>query len=270
MNNRELQRNVINAVLRLMETRQGEQFTDFNEPDKIERRKKAVDLRVKGRHSEYVLEHTLIESFPEQILDNKQPKRLLDPIIKKLNGTLPGPGSYQLIVETCAVKGAKNGEKIRIALIDWIRNKTPGLKMGVPPHHFIKATPQGVPFEVMLRCIPGTNGRFRIRYLTPENLKKKRCARIRRALDQKLPKLQAAKEDGAISVLVLESNDISLGCPEEIAGTVIREISNRRKDVLDEIYLIETDIQSRCIWVLQEKSKFFIDIEDRGSHYIEL
>jgi hypothetical protein len=74
-----------------MEKRKDDKLSIIGIPDERERHKKASDLIVRGISREYVIEHTQIESFSQQIEDNHQFVDLFGPIEKELTGTLPGP-----------------------------------------------------------------------------------------------------------------------------------------------------------------------------------
>ena len=71
------------------------------------------------------------------------------------------------------------------------------------------------------------------------------------------------------SILVLESNDISLGNHIDIADAVTKELSQRGDDVPDEVYLVETDGEPWTVWILKEGEKSFLDVPNAGPHYIE-
>ena len=185
---------------------------------------------------------------------------------------MPTPGHYKLVVAPGAVDGATDGETIQMKLEAWVRYKAPALQIGSPstaPNHYVREIPPGVPFEVTLYRWPGLDGKFFISRFVPNELEKKRCKRIRSALEAKCPKLKEARGNHKSSILVLESNDISLGNHIDIADAVIKELSKRRDDIPDEVYLVETDIEPWTVWVLKEGPKLFFDVPDAGPHYIE-
>lgn len=270
MGTREHEREVCDAVIRLMESRRGEPLFKVGVPEEEEHQRKAVDLRVRGMSSEFVLEHTRVESLPRQIADDHRFQKLLGPLEASLTGRLPTPGHYVLVVASGAVEGAKDGERIRDALAAWVCKKAPALQVGSPstaPNHYVREVPAGVPFEVTLYRWPGLQGKFMVARSVPNHLEDKRRVRIRRALEAKCPKLHTARGDGQTSVLVFESNDLALANHAVIAEIVVKELS-RRDDIPDEVYLVETEIKPRVVWVFKEGPHLFPDIPDAGPHYV--
>lgn len=268
----EHEQKVCEAVIRVMAMRKGEEWSILDRPEISERRKKAVELIFRLGTSEYALEHTRIESFPEQLVDNHQLTELLRPLQMRLDGTMPLPGSYWLNVHVRAVRGAKKGSEIRDALEGWIRQNAPGLALGSPataPRHFVRERPPGVPFEVSLYRWPGLDGRLFIGQFSPEKLEDLRRQRIRSALAAKCPKLLAAKDRSRISVLVFESSDIALANPVLIGKALIEELSLRQGDVPDEVYLVGTELKEAWVaWVLKEGSHEFPHVPREGPYYV--
>jgi len=198
---------------------------------------------------------------------------LLKPLKDELTGTLPLPGHYTLSVAPRSVNGVKYSESfnIRESLKSWIKSKAPNLLIGSPstaPKHFIREIPPGVPFEVKLYRWPRRDGQFFISRSEPDELEKQRRLRIRRALDDKCPKLQKERGNDRISVLILESDDMALANHAVIAQAVILELSDRKVDLPDEVYLIETEIKPWEVWILKEGNNLFPDIEDAGPHHV--
>jgi hypothetical protein len=231
--------------------------TDY--PDEKERNTPAVDMLIECSGVEIVLEHTKIESYSEQIADGCRIKKLLGPIKSKLEGQLPLPGHYVLSTAIGAVKGAKQSKLIRERIIEWIEEKAPLLKIGSPdvaPEHYIREKPTGVPFEVTLCRWPGRDGKFSLGLFAPEALEDMREKRISKALEEKCPKLCKAKGSNRISILLLESDDISLANPFLISRALVKEIASR-PDVPDEIYLVETEIKPWLVSVLKEVATLF-------------
>ncbi len=242
-------------------------------PDKEKRNSApSVDRIIECPGLEIVLEHTLIESYPEQISDSKRVDKLLGPLRTKLTGQLPKPGHYELSIDVGAVKGAKDTKNIQTALIKWIKEKAPILRVGSPnvsPSHYIREEPLGVPFQVTLYRWPRRDGEFWISVNAPEDLKKQKRHRIRKALDDKCPKLYNTKGNVRISILLLESDDMFLANCCDTAKALANELKGR-DDAPDEVYLVDTEIVMKewVVWVLKEGTKLFQDIENPGPYYL--
>ncbi len=259
------------TVVHFIAKRKNLTITEICYPDKAKKNNEpSVDRLIKCSGIEIVLEHTLIESYPEQIADRKRVSNILGPLQTELAGQLPTPGHYNLLINVGVVKGVKNSRRIRSALTNWIKAKAPFLQVGSPnvaPCHYIREKPPGVPFEVTLYRFPGRDGELWTKLLASNDLDAKRKERIRKALDDKCPKLYDAKGNMRFSILLLESDDIFLANCCEIAKAVSEEFNDRDK-APDEVYLLETEVKPWAVWVLKEEDRLFNDIENSGPYYL--
>jgi len=73
----------------------------------------------------------------------------------------------------------------------------------------------------------------------PPDLEHLRKVRLRKALNDKSPKLHAAKRPGTRTVLILENNDIAL-TNESVVSEVIKELSCEVPYMPDDIFLVGT------------------------------
>jgi hypothetical protein len=255
------------TAMRFVEKRRNEVFSDVEMPDEMERERQAVDLAFQSTYGKFVMEHTQIESFPEQILDGIRLINILSPLEARLQNTLPVPGHYQLAIEVGALKRVKDAERLRQFLTDWIIKTAPLLKTHPISDRCIKETPPGVPFPVLLCRYPGLDGRFILCRYSPKELEKERRVRLDKAINDKCPKLHGAKGE-ATSILVLESDDIALANHDLIAEAVKDQF--REEDLLpDEIYLVETEEEPWLITVLKEGAEWFPKVSNAGPHKAE-
>jgi len=265
---------VCNTIIHFISKRKNLIIHKICYPDKEKKENTpTVDRIIKCAAVEIVLEHTLIESYPEQITDRKRVAKLLGPLRTEVAGQLPKPGHYELSIDVGAVTGAKNAERIQKALIKWIKKKGPLLYIGSPnvaPAHYIREKPDGVPFQVTLYRWPRRDGEFWISVNAPEDLEKHRRERIRKALEDKCPKLCKARGDKRISILLLESDDLYLSNCCDTADAVVDELKGR-DDTPDEVYLVETEIEIKqsVVWVLKAGTNLFRDIENPGPYYLD-
>ena len=77
-----------------------------------------------------------------------------------------------------------------------------------------------------------------------------RAERLRKALSDKCPKLERCKDEGARTVLVLESDDIAL-TNQLLVRMRLAELVSERSDLPDEIYLVETEIRSWAVYPMK-------------------
>jgi len=267
----EHEKHIYEAVVNFIGRRKNIVIEHVDYPDEKERNAKAVDVLLKSSSGEIVLEHTRIESYPKQIEDWSQVRRLLKPLEGILKKKLPMPGHYELAIDVWGTKGAKRKDSIQKDLIKWIKDTAPSLKLGSPetaPFHSKKAKPNGVPFEVTLYRWPGNDGKFRVVLNAPDELADKRRERIRKALEEKCPKLQKAKGDKRTSILIFELDDISLGSHVSVGECLMEELP-LRDDPPDEIYLVRTELEQWELWILKEGANLFRYVKNFGPHYLD-
>jgi len=111
------EKRVCEAVISIIEKRKNVLVDKIEYPDEQERNEQAVDMLLKWSSGEIALEHTRIESYPQQIEDWSQIRKLLRPLEAMLAGKLPDPGHYELSVDVGATKGAKHTKVIQKALV---------------------------------------------------------------------------------------------------------------------------------------------------------
>ena len=258
---------VCDAVVRCIEKRTGDSRTKFRRPEK-DGAGPPVDFRVPLGAREYAIEHTQIEATADFIRAGKKYKHLLGTLIDELSGTLPGPAFYAVHFPFDTHLGVKEADlaRIRRDFMDWIREKAQCLyennrerlkQKHRSPRYLdrIEAEPPGFcyPVSLWVRAAHSASERGALRHarLAPDHteLEALRAKRLRKALSNKCPKLQRCKEDGARTVLVLESNDIAL-TNHVLVGQCLAALSSDHADLPDEIYLVETDMDPwtvRCM-----------------------
>jgi len=99
----------------------------------------------------------------------------------------------------------------------------------------------------------------------PEDLEKKRTARIKQALDTKCPKLFKAKSNhgNGRSVLIFESNDIAISNAIAIGTAFAESVLERLHDKPDEVFLVESGV----VWVLKDGEEIFPYVNRAGPYY---
>jgi hypothetical protein len=241
---------VCHAVVRLIAQRDGGPAIVTDRPDKTERQRQAVEMLFESPTARYAMEHTRIESFPGQIVDGVMFSRLLEPLEKELTGRLPG--RYSLTVGVGATDGirASDQQRIRELVKRWIMSKAESLDTR-GAGSVVTEQPPGVPFAITLlrSSLPGS--RMVISRSWPDALEEQRLKRVQTALARKCPKLAEYKAENRQTVLVLESDDIGLGCHGAIREAVAKAVVSR-DDVPDRIFLAETETRPWFVWALKE------------------
>lgn len=214
---------------------------------------------------EHAIEHTQIEAIPGLIRAGEGYRQLIEPITDEVSGTLPGPAVYALHfpIDTHLEVKRADLDRMRRDLIAWIRGKAHCLyernrdrleREHTSPRYLdsVEAKPPGFPYPVRLwvraACSGSKRGVLRLARLGLDNEELEGCRadRLREALRRKCPKLQRCKVDGARTVLVLESDDIAL-TNHTLVGECLIALLRERTDLPDEIYLVETEVQSWAV-----------------------
>ena len=84
------ERRLCDAVARFLAQRQGEAIAQVQELDTVVRNRQAVEAIYSTPSVRFALEHTRVESFPDQIALGKQFVQLLGPLERELGPRLPG------------------------------------------------------------------------------------------------------------------------------------------------------------------------------------
>ena len=225
-----------------------------------------VDLRLRlGNH-----EHTLVEPFENHIKTGVVFREIIAHIRANTGDVLPGTPYYELHVPIDFRLPNRKAERQKALsnLVDWLvagarttdeRNSGPRLSrrspyrsddriQGTPPHFLCEIELLRWPDATLMRRRPGFLG---MKLVCPDGLEDRRRRRLDRAFSKKCPKLQQCKEDGARTVLVLESDDIAL-TSFDLIGNQLSAVLAERRDVPDDIFLVQTDTDPWWVWLMKQ------------------
>ena len=219
-------------------------------PDVEIRQAKAVEFRGVDDVGEVVVEHTRIESYDSQIDDRMAASK----IFPKFGPEIPDrweAGYMRLSVAPGEMARVRYRDRKRVAEIHtgWVAGKIddvppphrPGLSGVVWGEHpevsFRWALWQALSFDAA--GLIGPNARVvQISFAKPANLEELRVARLRRALDEKVPKLLEAAGDSCRSILVIEDRDTVLSAPAYVSKAL--EVASEGRQLPDVIYVLDT------------------------------
>ncbi len=265
------------AVINVLEQRTGQTRADIRLPEK-DGWGPPVELRLKLGTQEYAIEHTQIEAFERQIATGVSLEEFIEPVNRELAGVLPGPALYEIIFPVDPSLGLKKSglKQIQKNLIEWVhenarllhgkihervRGKTTGELARRDLIEHIKKKLPSFPYEIALNCSinrpfseqePGILGAKR---WAPDDkdLESYRAKRLLQALSRKSPKLQRCKQEGARTVLVLESEDIAFTSYNLVGLALddLREEFTKELQFPDEIYFVETYTDSWIVWPMK-------------------
>ena len=248
---------VCDAVVRTLEKWTRETRSDVRHPDK-EGDTPPVDLRLKLGSQDYAIEHTRIESINNQIATVVVAKRITGYIKKTIPEPFLSLAYYELQfpIDVSLPKGRVKRKRALGALVEWIRASEKILRERNSDHNSsvrnpyfsndrIQGTPPGFGCEFELLQWPIAHlarqkpGSLSFRFIPPDNPEGPRVDSLQNSFSRKCPKLQACKEDGARTALVLESGDpgfVSFEFREDLLPSLLSACTNAP----DEIFLVET------------------------------
>ena len=186
--------------------------------------------------------------------------QLMGPVKAALSGTLPGDAVYDLHLPLNCGLGKKSAglREAQGALMRRGRAMAERLTDGDPDTCSVVRLPQRgysrvtgkptsfpFPYEINLhrwarsRCTQCEPGALDVARVAPEDLGSAREERLRKALEDKCPKLERCRQEGARTVLALESGDLPVS-NSVLIGEALARALHGREDAPDEVYLVET------------------------------
>ena len=243
------EKKVIKEVLKYISKKINQPYRIISYPDEVNRNSPACDMLVSFGNKKFAIEHTSIDSIPNQRRDNNRFIKLLSPLIIELNGKFPTPGHYKLIINIDIIPALNksNGSKIYQSIKEWCKKIAPTLSMGGTysgKKHFKRGKIPGVPFELTLYKSLRRDGEFRIGRFSPEQIEEKRKEVLKQALCSRGEKVINYKKEGYHTILILESNDRALANFNDIGDALNNAVEELKNvELPDEIYLIETEIE---------------------------
>jgi hypothetical protein len=141
--------------------------------------------------------------------------------------------------------GSSRLGNVRSALLDWTRDAIPRLPVpprGQGPTEFrIHAEPPEAPVRVTLACHHSTalGGRLLPGRYAPEDVESLRNIRLRKALEDKGPKLDAARNGNTRTVLIVENHDFAI-TNEGLVSEAFDQLCSEVAHPPDDVYLVDT------------------------------
>jgi len=178
-------------------------------PDKENRRSKEIDAyaEANGRRP-LAIEHTSIESFTGQKLDSARFVNVLGPLESELEGVFEF--RLDLTIRVASIVTGVDWRVIRESTKKWLLRNANNLPFGRSKH-----TVPGVPFELAITKHPEEPGKVWIARFAPSNedTQVQLAVATSAALRHKYEELTLYKAAGAITILIVESDDIALASP---------------------------------------------------------
>jgi hypothetical protein len=249
------ERKVCEAIVRVLEvTESAARSGGFSpeDPPYQAAENERVDWVATVGNQKFAIEATQVQAMCERIEMSEHLKGLCEPIALALDGTMPAPHIYELVVQPGALSNIRNKQLPAICdhLLQWVRKVAPTLA-ATPSNHFAREKPTGVGFEVTLYRLPRQQsaGSLRWAYAMPEDWQQEQRTPVREAMCKKLPKLCQWRAEGAVAVLAVWTNDIALSDEHMVAELFVSELRSRGicLDWHFRLFIIDTAV---CQWTV--------------------
>jgi len=222
-------------------------------PDEIDRTNKAVDIHAKFKNQNVYVEITQLESFPNQIAQSHKLKFLWNDLENEVRVQLPENLKFDLIINIKPDLNIKRSEreKIKKHLKNWvIKSAKLLIDKNIESNDIsisIKGSNKDIPFEYSLylfRNNSSSNINFSVKFSVPSELENFRAKRIKKSLNNKLPKLSKSKTNlNDITVLILYIDDIQLSENYTVLDSLKQCISTvDKKLVPNEIFIVDASM----------------------------
>jgi hypothetical protein len=239
---------VCEAIIRHLEAREGHPRSDVCLRDQgtdIAGVDARVEMTFRIGAQLYALEHTGIEPFDGFVEMNNEAGRLFEPLRQSLTGLLDPHSTFDLNIQLHALRGRKMNDvkKRHDALRQWVLDTAPTIPKR--PYGDLQCgqadgTVMDMPVTLRRWDSMGFPGNFMIHHSVPK-IEESRAARIVRACDKKLPKLDVWRRCAkARTVLVLEENDLQTTNVPLVCDAYLTAVKGRT-DIPDETWLVSTE-----------------------------
>jgi hypothetical protein len=256
---------VCDAIVRVLEAHSGLAHSEVEHPEKTGD-PGPVDLVFCLGAQQYALEHTKIEAFAGQLQHDAVFGEFIAPVTAELRKDMPKPGTYELLFPIDSRLNARKAEldDLQVSLITWVKAKAQAFREEHPIRQDRDHCPRGIrqtiteqlegfPYHVtLIRELHWAesdvhDGVIFAGRIAPDDLEALRRERIQIALEKKHKKLQHWKNNGASSLLVLESDDIAL-TNHALVGECVAALLPQGPDWLDELYFIYTSLDRWTVY----------------------
>ena len=215
-------------------------------PDKKSGSSGEIDAIAKSTDNCIAIEHTSIDSLPNQRRDNARFTQVFVPLEQELCDRTDV--RVCLIIPFRALPTGANWDTIRVKLRAWIDREVPMLPSGTAKHNVA-----GIPFPVTVRKPTGAPRLWFARFAEddPEFV-----ACIQNLVIAKAKKLKKYKEAGYSTVLLIENSDLANMCLSTMVEAISNAFPSSLPPEVDRIWYADTSIpDSHQFWNLSPTSR---------------
>jgi hypothetical protein len=215
----------------------GSSYAITRHPDRENRASREIDAYAESVGLRpLAIEHTEIASLAEQSRDSAWFVAALGPLERELGGVFPF--HVDIVVPYNNLAPCSNWDRVRDHLRNWLLSNCPAL----PDGHATIEVP-GVSFRLTLwkrRCTDGESRVFLMREVPPGDRQALLLQEMHKGLGHKYERLAEYQAGGALSVLVLQSEDIALVSPQSLYEAYLRATREQPRPALDQVWMVAT------------------------------
>jgi hypothetical protein len=253
------------AVIRYLERRSGAVRANVQFPDR-DRFAVPIEVAFDLSGTLFAMEHTGIEPFEGHTKLQATASIGIRPIAAAVEGQLSPTEDFELHIPMGAFDGLgrRRLEEVHKLIADWVLETWPKLAIAPIGRYDTSVMPTsipGVPFEVKLYRLAGLvkPGSLQVVHVV-RDVESLRQARMRAALEKKLPKLSKWKEKfSARTVLVLEQNDIQLTNVHLVTDALLTA-ETQLTGIADEVYLVTSTITPWWVHFVRVDGRSYFDL----------
>jgi hypothetical protein len=245
ISDRSRERRACDAVARCIECVANLKRANAFYPEENAKGRSAVDYAFDLGNEKYRFEHTVVEAFDGQLRMDEQFSKFIGPVEAALDYQLPKNAYFSLWFSIDPASGMKPKavSQLQAEIIAWVKITANELvaEAAQTPRRSRRSPRRTMPgsnvalelHEDLLACM---GGRLMAGRVAPRKYDELRIARVKQAVDRKLPKLADCRP--ASTVLVLENRDGALS-NHWLISDCVEEAIQGRSDKPDEIWLVD-------------------------------
>lgn len=263
------------AIIRIFERRYGAERRNVRVLEN-EGLQGAVELACSIHGVGYAIEHTGIETFPNQIEMQMKANRLIGPMRDMVHGRLPEREEFELGIrhDDIALVRNRDVEGVQEALANWVIAMAPQLPIAAPGRYELPIEwhqIEGVPFAVRFHrwsTVPQLAGVLMVSLGVDGNREDLREERLRQSCDDKYPKLQRWKDQhGGRSILILEDRDLFLSNQHRVIEA-LQVAEQERADKADYVFMVGSWMPEQWFaWCLRNGEHYLYDLPEDDRYW---
>ena len=260
--------NACNAFIEILQKMKGVEYKQDIFPEKENRNTPDVEVILipkdeYGQSPKIAVEHTIIEAHKEQIAYVHQLYGIEKEIDQRCQGKLPLDYCFDLIAPPSLIVGMNKKKRDQFVeeMSGWIPNVAKSLTTDQQSSRLYNE------YEVSLWCVGSfseVKGNIGMISTRPENAKKERQDRFRRAIEEKLPKLIKYKERGFATALLLEDVSFSHSNPgDNLKDLIPNQYQSEFQTQIDYVVIFVSNGKKMIVGnVWKEESQLYSEIPD--------